>query len=404
VLFSIHSDDDVKQSAGLSGYAYGYHKIKENFSKFTYGKETLSVVDNSPSASVQMFYMEPNRLAVPSMKNLRQPDFTKFHDHQYKIYGTHLEATKMWSHWIDEISKADEVWVGNYFARDAVLNSGIKVPTYVFEHGIDEMWQPKRRGKNSKIKFLHVDSGSPRKRADMAHDAFKDVFGDRDDVQLTLKYRPGEEDGGYDVMSLFTNSNVVRMYSHLSQEEMVQLYYDHDVLIYPSEGEGFGFIPLQALASGMPVISTSRWCSYEKFLGKNIIESKIGPTSHTGYFEGEVVLADYDSLVHLIKKVYDNIDSECDFYFSQSEKVYKEYNWEKRSKEMLNSFIKRKGISILDPHPDYIHQIPVEIMYIGNGSYSTASGTRFSKENRIGTVTKFEYDSLISSGNFQKVV
>lgn len=405
LYFSIHTDKDIREANGASGYSYGYNKIIEHFSNFKYGKSNLKVIENSPAASVQMFYMEPERYIFTQTKNgmvsknIRSEDFKKFHDDQYKILGTHLEATKVWSHWIDSMNSVDEIWVGNYFARDAVLNSGVTTPTFVFEHGIDDMWKPFKRGRNSKIRFLHVDSGSPRKRADMAERAFKDAFGDSQDVSLTLKYRSGETDKGFDVMNLF-NQNVFKIHENLSQDEMLQLYYDHDVLVYPSEGEGFGFIPLQALATGMPVISTSRWCSYEKFLGENIIESIIGPTKSTGYFEGEVVLPEHDSLVYLMRKVYNDINSQCDFYYKQSKQVIKEYNWQNKCNEMLNSFIKRVGVETLYPNEKYKNQIPVPIKYIGQGSYSTKSGVRFDASNRVSYIPKEEYDWLVNSEFF----
>jgi glycosyltransferase involved in cell wall biosynthesis len=50
-------------------------------------------------------------------------------------------------------------------------------------------------------------------------------------------------------------------------EELVNLYHRHHVLIYPTWGEGFGFIPAQALASGMPVITTYPWAEYKEFIG-----------------------------------------------------------------------------------------------------------------------------------------
>jgi glycosyltransferase involved in cell wall biosynthesis len=409
LYFSIHTDKDVKDANGSSGYSYGYYKIIEHFSNFTHNNKKLNVLENSPTASVQMFYMEPERHIFLKnndgdvvSRNVRSEDFRKFSDHQYKILGTHLETTRVWSHWIDSMNKVDEIWVGNYFARDAVVNSGITTPTYVFEHGIDDMWKPFLRGQNSKIRFLHVDSGSPRKRADLVEKAFREVFGNSQDVSLTMKYRPGETDEGFDVMNLF-NQNVFKIHETLSDQEMLQLYYNHDVLVYPSEGEGFGFIPLQALATGMPVISTSRWCSYEKYLGQNIIESTIGPTKSTGYFEGEVILPEYDSLTYLMRKVYDDIDSQCQFYYNQAEKVIEEYNWQSRCNKMLASFIKRVGIKTLYPNEKYLNQLPIQIKYVGNGYYSTRSGVQFSKNDRIHYVPMEEYDALIQTENFVEI-
>ena len=338
---SIHTDQDVKDSDGSFGYSYSYFKIIENFSNFEYEGERMHILDNSPSANVQMFYMEPERYNHNNMQNLRKPDFRKFHDHQYKIQGTHLEATRVWSHWIEAMKAVDEIWVGNDFAKDAVLNSGIDTPTYVFELGIDPMWKPYARERGTVIKFLHVDSGSPRKRADLSIEAFRKAFGDRKDVSLTMKYHGNQN--VFSVNSLLEQSNIHYIYETLSQEDLVRLYLNHDVLVYPTEGEGFGFIPLQALATGMPVITTGRWCSYTDLLGDNIIESKLGKTQHTQYYEGEVDLADIDSLIYLMRNAVDNFDDQVKYYFNQAPSVYDRYNWQTRCDAFLKSVVKRLG-------------------------------------------------------------
>ena len=407
LFFSLHTDQHVKDAINIYGYAYGYNRITKHFGEFKYKNKSLSVVQNSPHAKVQMFYMEPEWYNLASMTSFRSPDFKKFYNHQYKIYGTHLEATKVWSHWIDSMNAVDEIWVGNYFAQDSVLNSGIKTPTYVFEHGIDEMWKPRMRGQNKKIKFLHIDSDSPRKRADLVEKAFLQLYKNNLNYELTLKYHNKDSGKEYSVLNLFNaekeHGNINKIYATLTQEELVELYYDHDILVYPSEGEGFGFIPLQALATGMPVISTSRWCSYDKYFTENIIESKIGKTSYTGYFEGEVVLADYESLICQMKKVADDIETQCKNFYKQAPLVYKEYNWQSKCNKMLNSLIKRVGIDILKPVDGIQPKNTVSVKYIGNSSYSMKNGVRFDKDCRVQPVNEDDVQYLLMSGHFEKL-
>lgn len=397
MIFSMHTDQHIKDANGIFGYSYGYSRICKHFNKFTYNGEKLNVVQNSPESNIQMFYMEPEWYNLKTMTSFRSPSFNKFHNHQYKIYGTHLETTRVWSHWIDSMNSVDEIWVGNQFAADSVANSGVTTPTYVFEHGIDDMWKPRMRGVNDKIKFLHIDSGSPRKRADLVEKAFITLFGNNNNVELTLKYHTDQFSSNKGVSSLFSNIN--KIYKTLSQEEMVDLFNDHDVLVYPSEGEGFGFIPLQALASGMPVISTSRWCSYDKYFKDNIIESTIGPTSYSGYFEGEVVLADFDSLMYLMLNFYNNVSSQCKFYYEQAPIVYKEYNWQTKCDYMLNDVITRLGYDSLkkvnNAEANYIY-------YEGNGSYATFENIKFNSENRLQIVSKALYKTLSMQPYFRK--
>jgi len=349
MIFSIHTDQHIKDANGIFGYSYGYNNIVKHFNRFTYYGKQMQVVENDPSAQIQMFYMEPEWHHPTSGQDFRQPGFKKHHDHQYKINGTYLEATKAWDWWIPTMKTFDEIWVGNQFSADAVANSGVDTPTFVFELGVDDMWKPFKRGGRGKIRFLHVDSDSPRKRADLVEKAFTTLFKDRSDITLTLKYHG---DDGFSVMDLFKEdkfSNIIKIYKTLSQSDMVKLYHDHDILIYPTEGEGFGLIPLQALATGMPTISTSRWCSYEKYLGNNIIESNLGKTQHSGYHTGEVIIPSFESTVELMKKAVDDFDSQCDYYYKQAPKVIKEYNWQSQCDKVLKSLIKRKGLKIFDP-------------------------------------------------------
>lgn len=404
MIISLHTDQHIKDAVNIFGYAYGYNRICKHFDRFVYRNQKMTVVQNSPVAKVQMFYMEPEWYNLKTMTSFRPPNFVKFHDHQYKIYGTHLESTEVWPHWIDSMNKVDEIWTGNEFAAEAVRNSKVKTPVYVFEHGIDEGWTPKMRGKGSKIRFLHVDSGSPRKRADLVEKAFLSLFKGNMDVELTLKYHSHEYDGGYSVLDLFKeHKNVRRIYKTISQEEMVELFHSHDVLVYPSEGEGFGFIPLQALATGMPTISTGRWCSYEQYMPGNIIDSKLGRTTYTGYEYGDVVLADFDHLVSLMKNAYDNIDQQATFYYKQAPKVYKEYQWQNKCDTMLKGLIKRVGIDMLKPDESKRSPGKRPIYFQSGSAFCTASGVRFDSNNRIAEVLETEYDSLLSQPNFREL-
>jgi glycosyltransferase involved in cell wall biosynthesis len=401
MIFSVHTDQHIKDAVNIFGYAYGYTNIVKHFNQFTYRGKQLEVVENDPAAQIQMFYMEPEWHHPVTGQDFRQPGFKKHYDHQYKINGTYLEATRAWDWWIPTMKSFDEIWVGNQFSADAVANSGVDTPTYIFELGIDDMWTPFKRGNRGKIRFLHVDSGSPRKRADLVEKAFTTLFKERNDITLTLKYHDSNE---MSVMDLFkieesSSENIIRIHKTLSQPDMVKLYHDHDILIYPTEGEGFGLIPLQALATGMPTISTSRWCSYEKYLGNNIIESTLGRTQHTGYHTGDVILPDFDSTVELMRNAVENFDAQCDYYYKQAPAVINEYNWQKQCDKMLNSLIKRVGISMFKP-VEAINRD--KYIYFQNGTgYITGSGIVFSRENPVQRVSNDEYNWLIRNPNFR---
>jgi glycosyltransferase involved in cell wall biosynthesis len=134
------------------------------------------------------------------------------------------------------------------------------------------------------------------------------------------------------------------------------MFHYHDVLLYPSEGEGFGLIPLQALATGMPVISTGVWCSYEKFLLGNVIDSTMGVSPVKERYErfGDVVLPNLKSFVDLLKTTADEITKQSKAFLSQVPEITAEYNWQYRTNMAMDSLIERLGVEMFDTTIDYL--------------------------------------------------
>lgn len=307
---------------------------------YSFNDEQMNLTINSPMAQVQLYYGSPQGFFFP---------------HQYKIQMTQWESTSVPPNWVDHARGYDEWWTANQFGANAFINAGVpSEKVKVFEHGVDsKIWFPKKRKNNGPIRFLHVDSGSPRKRGDFALDAFKSAFGNNMDYELTRKYSHGDMSKldwfDEDVLANageWQDSNVRHIKENLELHQLVNLFHFHDVLIYPSEGEGFGLIPLQALATGMPVISTGRWCSYERFLNNNVIDSHLGvsPIQETYTRFGEVVIPDFDSTVSLMKNVAENIDSHFEIFYNQTDKVAEEYNWQTLTNSAIDSLVDRIGI------------------------------------------------------------
>jgi glycosyltransferase involved in cell wall biosynthesis len=341
--FSIHTDNPV-DGVEHFGYALAFHKIKDSINNIKLDGEKIKVTRNDPDTKIQLF-MGSN----PG----------QFHPNQYKIQMTQWESTLAPASWKKFAENYNEFWTANQFGANAIIRSGVPAnKVFVYEHGIDgSIWTPKLRGQNDKVRFLHVDSDNPRKRSDLALWAFKKAFGDNPNYELTLKYSL-KKNKYYDT---FDNSKVdwndpVIMEKHgrwdnnvryieeiTSTEDLVKIYHYHDVLVYPSEGEGFGFIPLQALATGMPVISTGVWASYEKYFNGNTIDSNLGPSTFMNHYPGKCVIPIPRSTVELMKKVANNIDEQCKLFYNRAPEVIEEYSWENKTKPVIEALYKRVG-------------------------------------------------------------
>lgn len=334
----------MRGSGSFFGYAYTFNEIQRHLKQYRVGGKPLQIDINNPKSRIQLDYGQP-----PG----------RFFTHQYKIQMTQWEATRVPAHWVDLAKGYNEWWTANHFGAQAMIDTGIpESKVHVFEHGIDSgIWSPMLRGQRDKIRFLHIDSASPRKRADLVVKAFKNVFGNNPDYELTLKYSHGPmSKANWDNESVLANEgerdgNIRKIRDNLSLEDLVKLYHFHDIVIYPSEGEGFGLIPLQALSTGMPVISTGRWCSYERFLNGNIIESTIGKSEISENYErhGNVVVPNHESTEFLMRQVADDIENQSRVFFSQAPDVARDYNWQTLTNKTMDNLVSRVGLDMFRP-------------------------------------------------------
>jgi glycosyltransferase involved in cell wall biosynthesis len=143
-------------------------------------------------------------------------------------------------HWKEHAKEYDEWWTANEFGRQAFINAGVpEEKLHVFEHGVDpKIWTPKLRGQNEVIRFLHIDSGSPRKRADIAKEAFKKAFGGSFDHEITFKYShtPASGANWSDPSTMAEHGeweswNIRHIRENMNIDELVRLYHYHDVIV-----------------------------------------------------------------------------------------------------------------------------------------------------------------------------
>lgn len=343
LYFSIHTDNPV-DGVEHFGYALAFHKIKDSIGNLSLDGEQITVTRNDPNTKIQLF-MGSN----PG----------QFHPNQYKIQMTQWESTVAPPSWKRFAENYNEFWTANPFGAKAIIKSGIPAEkVFVYEHGIDSsLWTPKLRGQNEKIRFLHVDSDNPRKRSDLALWAFKRAFGDNPNYELTLKYSL-KKTKYYDTFDQskvdWSNPEIMEKHGrwdgnvrHIeeitSTDDLVKIYHYHDVLIYPSEGEGFGFIPLQALATGMPVISTGIWPSYEKYFNGNVIDSNFGQSTFMGHYPGKCIIPIPRSAVDVMKRVAKDIDAQSKLFYDRASEVAEEYSWENKTKPVIEALYARVG-------------------------------------------------------------
>ena len=152
-----------------------------------------------------------------------------------------------------ECTLADRILVGSSFARDSFISQGIpseKLTVIPYGANIDRFRPAEDVANDSNaFRLLFVGQLSQRKGISYLLRAYEKFQGPG--TRLTL------------VGSIYADDQPLKPYSglfqhvpHIPQTELVQQYQRADVFVFPSLLEGLGLVVLEAMASGLPVITT----------------------------------------------------------------------------------------------------------------------------------------------------
>jgi glycosyltransferase involved in cell wall biosynthesis len=286
-----------------NGYGYATVNMLRSLARLGYEVNT-----NDPTADVEIWFDQPHRW--------------DFSSGPYRIGYHPWESTKMDPEWVEDMNQCDEIWTPSPIIADWYKRyTGIKPPVYVYEHGVDPIWRPEDRTVDGTFKFLHSGAESLRKGGSETMAALRSAFPKNEDVSLTMKVISD----GWNLPS-FGRVNVI--YRTLSLQDLIQLYHDHHVYVYPSWGEGFGLTPLQAMATGMPTITVPAWAPYATFLDPNLCVDSELVDSPWSLHPGKMLRPDFDSLVDAMRYSYHNYDEVVKRSQDIVPSLLNRYNWD----------------------------------------------------------------------------
>ncbi len=155
---------------------------------------------------------------------------------------------------VDEVQMADYWIAASSFTRQTLIESGVpEERIHVAPYGTDvECFRPDPRQKTGgRLKLLFVGRINQRKGIKYLLDAM-DLL-PAEDVELTVCGRV------VDSLSLFDARRAnVTVKPSVSAAELLREYQSADIFVFPSLAEGFGHVLLEAMACGLPVLSTTR--------------------------------------------------------------------------------------------------------------------------------------------------
>ncbi|RCX21494.1 glycosyltransferase involved in cell wall biosynthesis [Fontibacillus phaseoli] len=213
------------------------------------------------------------------------------------IINTVWETTRIPQRWIRPINQADAVCVPSLQNKQAMLNSGIKVPIYIVPHGVhSQMYKPTKKRMPSKISkekftFISIFGFQHRKNPEALLRAYWEEFSSADNVRLIIKtngYSSNENEQwirrqihAYKaILNISKNTAPIEISTrYLTTKSLRSIYAKGHAFVLPTRGEGVGLPLLESLASGVPVITTG-WGGHMDYLTERssfLVKYKLRP-------------------------------------------------------------------------------------------------------------------------------
>jgi glycosyltransferase involved in cell wall biosynthesis len=253
---------------------------------------------------------------------------------QYKVIGTMWESGRLPESFRDTLHEMDLVVVPS--RHNLELFSRYHPNVAFVPLGVDPArWHYEPRTQPAdEFRFLIGGSG-PRKGTDLARQAFLKVFGTEGSwgsgpvPYLVMKSPKGGD---------FRGPRIEIISGRISDEAEVDLYASAHCYLGPARGEGFGLMPLQALAQGCPTILTAAH-GHDSFahLGLGLSSTRV----QSAYFiygdAGEWWEPDFDELCDWVKWVYYNYDAALAQAAASSMVIASEFTWERTATDFVEA-------------------------------------------------------------------
>jgi glycosyltransferase involved in cell wall biosynthesis len=187
---------------------------------------------------------------------------------QKKICILPFETTRIPDSWINKVNSMDACLVPCKQNEQMMRDSGINVPISIIKWGVDEnLFSYIDRPDDGIFTFGQCGALSERKGTDLLVKAFIKAFPPQEGAKVRLLLKTSHNVFTFGVKG---ERRIQVIMLPLDHDEFLRQFWNKvDCFVFPTRGEGAGLPPLEAMATGLPVIVTN-WSGPADYINSDI--------------------------------------------------------------------------------------------------------------------------------------